>query len=222
MAEPPRAFGLSFGQRIEMLLELFDSRADASKTAGVNPNQLAKYVKGDADAAFATLQRLTDAKGVSMDWLAGRGSEMFGSGSSDEYIEIAYLEGGVSSGLGRYGMDADEIKTYLKFNRAWVDRDLRSPVNKLFLTRNFGTSNEPDVKDRDMILIDTAVERIVDDAFYVIGREGGRLLKMVERRVDGGIALRSRNPDWKDEILTLEEAERLHIFGRMRWHGGMD
>jgi phage repressor protein C with HTH and peptisase S24 domain len=220
LEEPARAFAHTLEQRVGIVLGLFETRAEASRVAGVNPNQLAKYVNGKAEPSFQTLQRLADAKGVSLDWLAGRGSEMFGSGTSDDYVEVAYLEAGVSSGHGRYA-EYDDIKGYLKFRRAFIEKVIRAPVDKLFVARNYGTSNEPWVNDGDVVLIDRSVERIIDDAGYVIGREGALLLKMVERQPDGRIALRSRNPDFKLDVLTDEEADRLHIFGRMRWHAGM-
>jgi phage repressor protein C with HTH and peptisase S24 domain len=47
------------------------------------------------------------------------------------------------------------------------------------------------------------------------------MVKAIERLLDGRVALKARNPSYREEIISKEDATRLKVFGRVIWRGGL-
>lgn len=79
-SEPETAVSGSGGElatRMAMVVDLFDTKSMAAKTAGLSPEQLARQVKGLNRPFFDSVARLALAKGVSLDWLATGAGPMY-------------------------------------------------------------------------------------------------------------------------------------------------
>jgi phage repressor protein C with HTH and peptisase S24 domain len=116
--------------------------------------------------------------------------------------------------------DADDAAEPMLFARAWLRALSTAPDEALRLVVHRGNSNEPVIRDGDLLLVDTTVKRIADDGLYVFPRDGKYLARFVERLFGGRVALKARNPDYGAQPLSQEEAERLPLLGRVLWRGG--
>jgi hypothetical protein len=58
------------GCRLDAIISLYPTKKYAADTAGISPDQLTRYVKGQSAPPFEVLARLASRKGVSLDWLA--------------------------------------------------------------------------------------------------------------------------------------------------------
>lgn len=220
LAEGPAVFRTELGERIRWLLNLFGSRALAAEIAGVTPEHLASYIAGRAKPPFELVARLAQAKGVSLDWLASGAGEPGGAaGAPEGFARIAVSATDASSGPGSYALDDDSHED-IAFSRAWLAHAIRVPESRLRVVFNRGVANAPDIGDGDAMLVDTGIDSVTDDAFYVFDRGGFLLTKLVEMYVDGRVALKTRNPDYGVQILSREEAAAVTVFGRVRWRGG--
>jgi phage repressor protein C with HTH and peptisase S24 domain len=219
LQDGPAPFRVELGERIRWLLDLFDSRVDAAEIAGVTPEHLASYIGGRAKPPFELLSRLARAKGVSLDWIAtGDGApELGGSESGFAVVEIAQTDS--SSGHGSYPL-GDEIRDPVAFSRAWLRSVIRVPENKLCVVFNRGLANEPNIKDGDIMLVETGIERVTADGFYIFKNDGMLMTKLVEIYVDGRVALKTVDPRNKPQDFPPEEAGA-RVFGRVRWRGGV-
>lgn len=219
LSEDQAAFRMSFGERLSVLLDRFPTRAAASGVAGVNVDMLAKYVKGEAKAPLEVVARLCEEVGSSLDWLA------FGAERADPDLQegplvmVPVWDVVASSGAGTYHI-SEELQGHLAFSRAWL-LSLNFPVNDLHVVFNAGDSNAPAINDGDAMLIQRGVERLVGDAFYIFDSGGVLLVKEIERRADGSVVLRSRNPEYQPQVISRGEVQNLHIFGRVLWAGGL-
>lgn len=63
--------GLELCDRIRRVADLYADRKAAAAAAGVSPNQLGRYLKGDSEPGFAALAGLAAGQGVSLEWVAG-------------------------------------------------------------------------------------------------------------------------------------------------------
>jgi phage repressor protein C with HTH and peptisase S24 domain len=216
------SFRTTFGQRLRAVADLFATRIEAADSAGVVPEQLQKYIRGMVKPPFEVIQRLAAAKSVSLDWLASGEGEMFASadGPGGDWAMVPVFKVEASSGHGAYPT-GDEEREPLAFPRALLRRLASAGLDKLVVVFNRGESNEPDIFDGDAMLVDRGIERFADDAFYVFEYEGALMVKLIERLLDGRVALKARNPGYREEILSKEEAARLTIFGRVVWRGGL-
>lgn len=69
------------GRRLGAIVSLYPSKKAAADMAGVSPDQLARYIKGQNQAPFEVLSRVALKQGVDLNWLAtGEGQMVFDVG----------------------------------------------------------------------------------------------------------------------------------------------
>jgi len=80
-----------------------------------------------------------------------------------------------------------------------------------------GDSMEPDIRDRDMVLIDQAQQDAIPGAIYAIGVDDGVLIKYLDMK-PGRLVLRSANKGYEPmEIDLKDESLNVRIIGRVVW-----
>jgi len=209
--EAPATFRVELGERIRWLLDQFDNRVEAADVAGVTPEHLASYIAGRAKPPFELIARLAAAKNVSLDWLAsGEGDPQADRDEPDGFVAIA-VERDAEAGPGE-----DSVLFSTAFLRGLGAAD----VGSLRIVVQRGAANEPVIRDGDLLLVDTAADRIGRDGLYVSLRNGRYFVRFVETAPNGTVTLKSRNPEYGSQTLTPEEAAQLKIFGRVRWRSG--
>jgi len=211
------AFRTELGGRVRWLLDQFDTRAEAARIASVTPEHLASYIAGRAKPPFELLARLSRAKGVSLDWIASGTGERLIDDAAPEGFALIALRDSEPAGDVRYG--AEETAT-IAFSRAWLRAMFDADADALIMVVHRGPANEPVLRDGDAMLVDVRVQAIGEDGFYVFERDGRLQTKLVETFLDGRVALKSRNPEFAPQILSAQDAARLTLLGRVRWHGG--
>ena len=209
-----------FAERLRWLLDLFDNRKEAGKVAGVSAEYLPSYLKASikdrAHPKFASIARLAVAKNVSLDWLAtGAGSRWISEPEPEGYVGIALQPEADAR------FDDAEAPADILFARSWLKAATDAAPDELRFVVHRGKSNEPVIRDGDLLLVDIRVKRIAEDGLYVFPRDGKYLARFVEHLFDNQIAVKPRHPDFGTQTLTKEEAEKLPLLGRVLWRGGV-
>ena len=88
-----------------------------------------------------------------------------------------------------------------------------------FAVRITGDSMEPTLSAGDDLIVDTAVKRIRAEALYVLILDGEVVVKRAQRRINGSILITSDNERYPPEEVTPDEADKLHVAGRVVWFG---
>ncbi|MXN99402.1 helix-turn-helix transcriptional regulator [Shinella zoogloeoides] len=78
---------------------------------------------------------------------------------------------------------------------------------------------EETIRDGDVLLIDTSINRIKDNAIYIVVYGDMVLVKRVHGRLNGSLQLISDNPRYPPEEVTSAEVDQLNIAGRVMWFG---
>jgi phage repressor protein C with HTH and peptisase S24 domain len=218
VADGPLPFRSTFADRLRWLMDQFPNRAEAGRIAGVTPEHLPSYLKGDgASPRFEAVAKLAAAKNVSLDWLAtGEGPRSSADAEPDGFVAVAVQ----SDSETRYGEGSDAPPPML-FSRAWLKTIVSAPDAALRIVIHRGNSNAPLIKDGDTMLVDTTVQRIAEDGLYVFPRDGKFQARFAEIFVDGHVALRSHSPGSGVQTLSEGEAAKLQVLGRVRWRGGV-
>ena len=85
-----------------------------------------------------------------------------------------------------------------------------------------GDSMEPAIRAGDLLLIDTSVDQVEDDAIYVLVMDGHLVVKRLQRFVGGAVSVKSDNAAYVEQTLSAEELSTYAtITGRVRWIGRM-
>lgn len=109
------------------------------------------------------------------------------------------------------------------YRLSWIQRNHLN-VKKLKRFQVSGDSMEPMLFSGDSVLVNLAeneFEQIRDGKVYAIRYGNDLRVKRIFRRLDGGLTLRSYNPDHKDEDLTPEQvSQHITLIGRVRDKSG--
>ncbi|MGO6954126.1 helix-turn-helix transcriptional regulator [Rhizobium ruizarguesonis] len=222
--------GTSFADRL--LEAVGDESIHAfSKKSGISDSSLRGYLKGAMPGADIALKIAEVAK-VDLKWLiAGTGSkeikppeDAFEGGALDSrgriVNEIAFiprLDVQASAGMGSLVVSEDTVDI-LAFNRNWLrERSINAVAARVLDVK--GDSMEPTIRDGDILVVDTSITQVRDNAIYVIIYAGNVLVKRVHLKRDGSLTLISDNERYPREDVPIEEVPDLHIAGRVMWFG---
>jgi phage repressor protein C with HTH and peptisase S24 domain len=79
----------------------------------------------------------------------------------------------------------------------------------------------PTIQHGDVLLIDTSDQEFAQYGIYVLEIEGERLVKRVQRKLDGSLTLISDNPSYERDFLPTDKAASVRAVGRVVWAGGL-
>jgi len=188
------------------------------------------FKKRIPDADIALL--LADAANVNLVWLvSGRGPKdkalMDGVFSGDtvkpngnivgDFAYIQRLDVRASAGSGAITIHEDTVEL-LAFQQDWLKARHINPSKARVLTAK-GDSMEPTIRDSDMLLVDTSITAVRDNAIYIVVYGGNVLVKRINLKRDGSLVLISDNDRHAPEDVPLDEVPDLHIAGRVMWFG---
>lgn len=228
--------------RIRDCAERVGSGDALARISGVPRRTLENYLSGKSEPKASALAAIADAADVSLDWLI-RGDGPKPSGDRLSSRTVGELAGHVraapsadSLGPGfvlipRYDVEAsagpgalsemENVVDFLAFQENWVRYTLGLDPARLALITAVGDSMEPAIRAGDLLLIDTGIDRFVDDAIYVVAVDGRILVKRVQTFMGGAVTIKSDNPAYVEQTLSADEADEAHVAGRVRWIGRM-
>jgi len=105
----------------------------------------------------------------------------------------------------------------LRFGKIGSRRALGADPRRLVLITAVGESMEPTIRSGDLLLIDTSIDRIVDNAIYVVVYAEHLVVKRVQRFFNGAVTIKSDNAAYVEETLAPTDAAGLRVAGRVRW-----
>jgi phage repressor protein C with HTH and peptisase S24 domain len=205
-------------QRLKVAIKAFGSQGQVADRAQISRQSLTEILrfdgKGEAGSRpkYKTLRAVCEAIGVSPDAILA--AENLGPAPSGaEIIAIPRLTAVASAGNG-VSIDRETLEVS-PFHLAgdWL-RQKFGTVSSLRVVQVNGSSQEPDLRDGDWVLIDEA-KNVVEDGLAVIRLDDGLLLKRLQR--DGSLLhLLSKNPDYITTTIDLrQDEERLKVIGKV-------
>lgn len=134
-----------------------------------------------------------------------------------EFAFVDRFDVSLSAGPGTSGDNAHQLAP-VAFRRDWLsERGLLADRCVVCSVR--GNSMEPLLFDGDLVLLDRRQGDLREgDVYGVVDVEGDTRIKRLER-VEGGLLLRSENPDCPSELRQGEDANRVRIIGALAWSG---
>jgi phage repressor protein C with HTH and peptisase S24 domain len=233
--------GTTFAERLNLVIGKFESPHAFSKKAGVSDSAIRKYLAGSSPGLDALL-RIADAGDVRLDWLAANRGPMhkddaqaqtvddvmviseghtfhieMKSRPSAEFSLVPRLDIQASAGNGLVPYEDDPLE-FLAFQSDWLRSKKINPAAARVLTAR-GDSMEETIRDGDVLLVDTSISRVKDNAIYVVSYGDMLLVKRIHGRVNGSLQLISDNPRYPAEEVAAGEVDLINIAGRVMWFG---
>lgn len=132
----------------------------------------------------------------------------------DDLVNIPCLNVKASAGYGNHVYE-ERVVGHFQVSRAWVRNVLNCDPGKVHIIFVDGPSMEPTLEDGELVLIDRRCEKFDNDAVYAIQFNGQLRIKRVQLRWDGTVVIKSDNPKFEPDILTQEQADQLHVIGKV-------
>lgn len=201
------------------------NQKEAAAILGVSERSISRWEQGDGlpiGETFITLGQQGCDLSQLVDWGNGpalRSQAEIAASPAVGTVTIPRYAVELSAGNGRTVADFDEIEP-LVVPESWVRRVFGRPPAHLVLADAAGTSMEPTIRDRDLLVVDTADQRLISGRIYALVVGDTLLVKRIERTLRGQIFLRPDNPSYQSEELTQDITDTVRILGRVIWHGG--
>ncbi len=186
-----------------------------------------KYLEGSMPGLDKLLE-ITEATGVTLDWLAaGRGPMRSGhaqdimvmGGAPEGFVSVPKLDIRPSAGAGSVDIYEESEPDIFAFREEWLRRIGVSPKFARLMVAQ-GDSMRETINDGDLMIVDISIREFIDEAIYVLVYGGLVRLKRLQLLHSGVLLLRSDNPRYSTEEVPLAEQPELIIGGRVRWAGG--
>jgi len=215
-----------FPYRLASVLGNQSQRAFARKI-GISATALGQYISGQSEPTRPVLIAIADALDVSIEWLVTgegwirpeaipKGLEAPIAMAAAGYAMLPRFDVSASAGPGLL-TDQENIVDYMAFRTEWIRRAVGARPEDLCLITALGDSMEPTIRSGDLLLIDRSIDRILDDAIYVIVRSEVLVVKRIQRFFKGAVVIKSDNPNYIDETIGAGDLDDLRVAGRVRW-----
>jgi len=171
-----------------------------------------------------TLEAMSRNLGIDVNWLLlgadnhhalsapGNENPTITRGNPD-FVRIQRFDVVASAGHG--SLTETEIGTgHYAFNRTWLDRRGLQPDN-LSVIAVRGDSMEPELYDKDLILLDRTQNVPDDGGVYVVRYSGELFVKRIQKMLGGEMAMRSTNPFYGTIEIKPEQANDLEFVGKV-------
>jgi phage repressor protein C with HTH and peptisase S24 domain len=241
--EKPEAIGTqgaeraAFTARLHLILQHWPSADRLARSMSVSPSAFRKWLRGEAEPSRERLVALADAAQVSIAWLAkgegpaptiARASQGGGGARSAEpargidparFIVLPKQAEAAAAGTGNPPPSRPDTE-YIAFRHDWVRAVLGIEPDDLILETAVGESMRPTIQDGDLLLVDTTDRTFSSFGVYVLEIAGERLVKRVQRKLDGTLVLISDNDTYQPDHVTGAMLDGVTVIGRVVWGGG--
>jgi phage repressor protein C with HTH and peptisase S24 domain len=220
-----------------MILQHWPSADRLARAMAVSPSAFRKWLRGEAEPSRERLVALADAAKVSIAWLAkgegpapnfaksdhgggrARSAEPERGIDPNRFILLPKQAEGAAAGTGTPAPPRPETE-YIAFRHDWVRAVLGIEPNDLILETAVGESMQPTIQDGDLLLVDTTDRTFSSFGVYVLEVGGERLVKRVQRKLDGSLVLISDNDTYQPDQVTGAMLDGVTVIGRVVWGGG--
>ena len=220
-----------FAARLRLVLAQWPSADRLARATGVSPSAFRKWLKGEAEPSRDRLVALAGAAGVSVAWLAqGEGPEpLLGSpdsrsgptGPGIDRTQFHLLPKVAEAAEAGSGLPTPGGATeFVALRHDWLRATFNRRPEDIIMETVIGDSMEPQIGNGDLLLVDTTDRTIRNFGIYVIETQAERLVKRVQRKLDGSLILISDNPRYHPETIAPDMAAGVRVVGRVVWRGG--
>jgi phage repressor protein C with HTH and peptisase S24 domain len=227
----------AFTARLHLILQHWPSVDRLARAMAVSPSAFRKWLRGEAEPSRERLVALADAAKVSVAWLAkgeGPAPALARAGHGEgrdrpvepeqgidpnRFIVLPKQAEGAAAGTGNPPPSRPETE-FIAFRHDWVRHVLGIEPGDVIMESAVGDSMRPTIQDGDLLLVDTTDRTFSSFGVYVLEIGGERLVKRVQRKLDGSLVLISDNDTYQPDQVTGEMLNGVTVIGRVIWRGG--
>ena len=187
----------------------------------VSPQQISSWERGDYFPSHRNLSAISEILGVApvahslVQSLrsVGIGGDTTGN-LAHEFSMVVKKKGAISAGPGL--TPTDQVDFQLAFRNDWLEK--YGGVNQLVALEVEGDSMAPELKEKDVVLINKNIKEVsLGGGLYAIKWKGNILVKRLQVNPQTGtVLIKSDNPSYETLETNLDDIE---IEGKIIWFG---
>ena len=187
----------------------------------VSPQQISSWERGDYFPSHRNLSAISEILGVApvthsiVQSLSsvGRGEDAT-ENLANEFSMVVKKKGAISAGPGL--TPTDQVDFQLAFRNDWLEK--YGGVNQLVALEVEGDSMAPELKEKDVVLINKNIKEVsLGGGIYAIKWKGNVLVKRLQVNPQTGtVLIKSDNPSYETLETNLDDIE---IEGKIIWFG---
>ena len=187
----------------------------------VSPQQISSWERGDYFPSHRNLSAISKVLGVAplthsiVQSLSsvGRGGDTT-ENLANEFSMVVKKKGAISAGPGL--TPTDQVDFQLAFRNDWLEK--YGGVNQLVALEVEGDSMAPELKEKDVVLINKNIKEVsLGGGIYAIKWKGNILVKRLQVNPQTGtVLIKSDNPSYETLETNLDDIE---IEGKIIWFG---
>ena len=187
----------------------------------VSPQQISSWERGDYFPSHRNLSAISEVLGVAplthsiVQSLSsvGRGGDTT-ENLANEFSMVVKKKGAISAGPGL--TPTDQVDFQLAFRNDWLEK--YGGVNQLVALEVEGDSMAPELKEKDVVLINKNIKEVsLGGGIYAIKWKGNILVKRLQVNPQTGtVLIKSDNPSYETLETNLDDIE---IEGKIIWFG---
>ena len=187
----------------------------------VSPQQISSWERGDYFPSHRNLSAISEILGVDpvthsiVQSLSsvGRGEDAT-ENLANEFSMVVKKKGAISAGPGL--TPTDQVDFQLAFRNDWLEK--YGGVNQLVALEVEGDSMVPELKEKDVVLINKNIKEVsLGGGIYAIKWKGNILVKRLQVNPQTGtVLIKSDNPSYETLETNLDDIE---IEGKIIWFG---
>ena len=171
-----------------------------------------KFKKGFQSAFGFPVEELAQRMLISPENLSAQDT---GGGTDNTiYSKIPLFNIKASSGHESF-VNNEKIGADLMFRKDWLQRELKSNPDNLFILSAETDSMEPTIKHDALLIVDRSIDRIITEGIYVLSRGDTILIKRIRKLSEDTIELISDNPAYGKETIKLNNQPGVTIMGKV-------
>ena len=187
----------------------------------VSPQQISSWERGDYFPSHRNLSAISEILGVApvthsiVQSLSsvGRGEDAT-ENLANEFSMVVKKKGAISAGPGL--TPTDQVDFQLAFRNDWLEK--YGGVNQLVALEVEGDSMAPELKEKDVVLINKNIKEVsLGGGIYAIKWKGNIQVKRLQVNPQAGtVLIKSDNPSYETLETNLDDIE---IEGKIIWFG---
>lgn len=191
-------------ERLQNLINYTPSQAELCKITDVKQSTMGNRQTRDSQFSDDEIQKINDYYGIDI---------YKGNTKSDiTLITLDYFPDFlVSCGNGIFSLD--ETKEKITVPKEFIKG--YSPAQKYFIVIAFSDSMQPEIKEKDMLIVRMANgENIMDNHIYMFRHDGRFYCKYLSYNL-GQVIVRSLNPEYPTRYIEKEDLQNFELIGEI-------
>ena len=205
----------TYRQRLQMLIDEYGGQGKLSEAINKSASQISQWLNASPDSRTGKPRSLKSETAREIEIATGKPRAWFdqpldsvmmlGDGYivPEGYIKFSVLNVKATMGVGTLDDSPIEIVDFVAVAESWAKT-------------HFGGTIESD----EILFVDTGIDYFDGDGLYVIHTPAGRRAKRLQMTSTGVLLIISDNPKYRDEEVRPEDADNIHIIGKIKGSWG--